>query len=143
MSRIIINFVVVIMLLLLVTFLMASLLLLMVYWRLGQLGVRDVRGRQVASAAAPRPESVNDPFRAAGLPIQDPHGRSNRLDSRVKKRASDARSTQQWLVHPWGAHPEETGCQPEATGRRIHAQDGGRRLIECGVPTVQLPLAHA
>ncbi len=43
------------------------------------------------------------------------------------------------LVHPWGARTRGNGREPEATGRRFHAQDGGSCVIERGGLTVQLP----
>jgi len=46
------------------------------------------------------------------------------------------------LVHPWGARPRGNGRQPEATGRRFPAQNRDPTVIQRGVPTVQLPLAH-
>ena len=52
---------------------------------------------------------------------------------------SVADTTEHWLVHPWGARPRANGRQPEPTGDRFHAQDGGSRRVKRGVLTVQLP----
>jgi len=57
----------------------------------------------------------------------------------VARPAVEAGSTEHWLMHPWGAHPRRNGREPEATGRPVHAQDGGLCLMERGGPTVQLP----
>jgi hypothetical protein len=45
-----------------------------------------------------------------------------------------AGSIEHWLVHPWGARPRGNGSQPEATGPRFHAQNGGSRQGRRGGP---------
>lgn len=68
-----------------------------------------------------------------------PFGRPCVLDHRVEKRPADVRSTEHWLVHPWGARSRGNGRQPEATGHRFHAQIDGHRVAERGGSPVQLP----
>ena len=69
-------------------------------------------------------------------------GRPRALDHRVEKRAIDARSTEHWLVHPWGAHPRGNGSEPEGTGHRFHAQDGGSGAMSVVFLRFNSPLAH-